>query len=255
MNSVRDFSIWPEDGKVVPVGDADITLDDAEHPLCLAHAPDIAANWTLESAANPALFNGRMLLHRDLRLEGNGRLSGRAHLVPYAALLWWRKQAPRPALGEHLFPVAVPVTADGAVLAIEMASHTANAGRVYCAAGSLDASDLDGGKVDLAGNMAREVREETGLDLSTAVDTSGWHALRINRAVTLFRVFRLAFDADEAVQHVLGHMAEDHEKEIARPVIIRPDDGAKRNLAPFMLPILDLIFSPESSLIPGRQRG
>jgi len=62
--------------------------------------------------------------------------------------------------------------ADGAIIAVRMSEHTANPGQVYCAAGSLDEGDVVEGRCDLLGNMLREVREETGLELS-ADDADG----------------------------------------------------------------------------------
>ena len=53
-------------------------------------------------------------------------------------------------------------------MAIRMAAHTVNAGRVYFAAGSFEPSDFRDGLVDADGNMVREVREETGLDIAGA---------------------------------------------------------------------------------------
>ena len=58
------------------------------------------------------------------------------------------------------------VTKDNALIAIRMAAHTVNAGRVYFAAGSFEPEDFPDGRVDAHGNMVREVTEETGLDIS-----------------------------------------------------------------------------------------
>lgn len=235
-------SLWPESGELFEIAGVEIELDESEHPLMIARRAEIEANWELEYAANPQLFNGELLLHRDLRLDADGKIRGVAHLAPYASVLWWRKQAERP-IAEHFFSIAVPITRDGALLAIRMADHTANAGRVYCAAGSLDAHDIVGGTVDPVHNLFREVAEETGIDLGKAMPRPGYYAVRINRAVTVFRIFDLDFDAKDAVQHILAHMEQDHEKEIAEPVIIRDAETEGRNYASFMPPIIDLIFA------------
>ena len=52
---------------------------------------------------------------------------------------------------------------DGAFLLGVMDAHTANAGKIYFPAGIADRSDVVGETVDLAGNVMREVAEETGL--------------------------------------------------------------------------------------------
>jgi hypothetical protein len=235
-------TVWPADDTLFEISKVDIMVKPEAHPILEQYNREIEANWELEHAANPALFNGEMLLHSTIDLSPEGGLSGIAHLTPYAAMLWWRKQPGRP-VAEHLFSIAVPVTSDGAILAIRMGMHTANAGKVYCAGGSLDAHDILDGMADLDGNMRREMLEETGIDLNEAVSVSPFYGSRFNRAVNVFRVFQLDFSADEAVRRIYSHMEHDEEKEIAEPVIIRDDDTEDRNYAAFMRPIVRHVFS------------
>lgn len=249
MSGCERGPAWPGDGVVFPVSGFDVGVGEGPHPLFLERWAEIEANWRAEFAANPALFNGQMLIHRDTRLLPDGLIVGTAHLTPYATMLWWRKQPDRP-LAEHLFPVAIPVTSDGALLAIEMGVHTANSGRIYCAAGSLDASDIADDRVDYPGNMAREVTEEIGFDLADWTPLTGYLGVRVHRAVTIFRVFRLPFDAEEACDRIHAHMESDHEKEIAGPVLIRNADRDGRNYAAFMPPIIDWMFADDSPVRP-----
>ncbi len=248
MNMSLQGFVWPEEGTLFDLSGYDVSVAAGPHPLYQQRRAEIEANWLAEHEANPALFNGEMLIHRDIRIDAGGRLAATGHLTPYATMLWWRKQPDRP-VAEHLFPIAVPITSDGAILAIEMGARTANAGRVYCAAGSLDAHDIiDGSKVDLDANMLREVREETGIDLTGATPVGGYLGVRIFRAVTLFRVFLLPYDAEEACARVRHHMETDDEQEIAGPVVIRDRSREGRNYPAFMPPIIDRIFSTDSPI-------
>ena len=81
----------------------------------------------------------------------------------------------------HVFAMALPVGSDGGVLAGRMAAHTANAGCVYCASGAFDRDDIIDGRFDADANMAREVAEETGLDLRDAEAATGYRVLVMER--------------------------------------------------------------------------
>ena len=53
--------------------------------------------------------------------------------------------------------------ADGAFVLGEMGQHTSNAGRIYFPSGHARPRRYQGRRVDIAGSVAREVEEETGL--------------------------------------------------------------------------------------------
>jgi 8-oxo-dGTP pyrophosphatase MutT (NUDIX family) len=238
MNSVPTG--WPEENIAFPLRSLDLFMLPGPHPLHEAHGPEIDSNWQVESARNPHLFNGRMVLQRDMSIA-DGHIVGRAHEIPYSALLWWRKR-PDPAGAFHLFGFAVPVSSDGAIIAIRMGPHTANAGQVYCAAGSLDLSDVVDGKLDLVSNMRREVLEETGLDLDEAVADPQFFATHAAHRIVVFRFFRFDLTAAEMLARITAHMPNDAEQEIAEALEIRSADRGLHSYNPMMFPILDLFF-------------
>ncbi len=63
---------------------------------------------------------------------------------------------------------------DDAYLLGEMAPHTAAAGSIYFPCGTPEPDDLVAGKADLLGNVARELKEETGLDIGEFEAGRGW---------------------------------------------------------------------------------
>lgn len=238
---ISTTSEWPVERVIFPVSRIDVRVADEPHPYSHSHRTEIAANWEREIAANPALYDGRMLLMRALEMR-DGAISGECHAVPFSAFLLWRKTRPA-GLAIHLFGLPVIVSSDGAVIAIRMAQHTANPGRVYCAAGSMDPEDILDGHCDLEGNMAREVLEETGLSLSEARTVSGYHGLHDQGAVTIFRAYHFADTAAELIERIAAHIVVDPEPEIDAAIAIRTADPGQYPYPPFMPPILEWVFN------------
>jgi 8-oxo-dGTP pyrophosphatase MutT (NUDIX family) len=231
---------FPAEGEVFEVSSFRLRVSEAPHPWVLENAAAIESNWQREVAANPRLFNGRMVFQRELRFE-RGHIEGRAHMVPFAAFLHWRRSG-RGDGGHHLFAMPMIASADGAVIAIRMADTTANPGRVYSPAGSLDAHDVKDGLCDLEENMRRETREETGLELDDMTADPICRAVHVANSVAVFRVFRSALDEEALRTRIAAHVAADPEPEISEMVGIRSPDPGAHDYVPFMPPALDWIF-------------
>lgn len=206
-------------GAVLPVHEIDVRLLDAPHPYESANAREIADNWKREHAANPALFNGTMVLLSALELSGT-RLFGQCHPVRYATMLYWRKNKGLDGV-EHSFAFPALVSRDNALVAIRMGRHTANPGRIYFPAGSFEPSDFTDGQVDLHGNMSREVMEETGIDIRPVPRDPHDHIYSENHSTVIFRRYWLDKDADELAQRIEQFVASEAEPEIEGPVVIR----------------------------------
>ena len=71
------------------------------------------------------------------------------------------------------------------------------------------------------GNMVREVREETGLDISGARRGERHYALSTERGTVIFRRYFLDATADEIASRIRDFVAGESEPEIEGPVIIR----------------------------------
>jgi 8-oxo-dGTP pyrophosphatase MutT (NUDIX family) len=244
MNSAfklqNDMAGWPPEKTVFPVARIDLKVIAGDHPFHLGEAEAVQENWKKEIAANPALYDGRMIFQRQLSVSEQG-VQGEAYVTQFSTFMWWRKQKDRSG-GFHVFAFPVAVSSDGAIIAIRMAQHTSNPGQVYCAAGSMDENDIVDGRCDVEGNMRREVMEETGLDLTEAAAEPGYYAAHANRSLTLFRVFRFPWTADEMLEKIRAHMLVDEEKEIDDAVAIRSADPTAHHYNVAMLPILAWFF-------------
>lgn len=226
---------------ILPVDAVDVRLDPGPHPFALSNAAAIAENWRQEIATNPALFDGAVVLLAELAYR-DGRLVGRCHAVNYSTFMLWRKRRENSG-AEHAYAHAVLVAGDNALVAIRMGPHTVNAGRVYFAAGSFEPIDFRDGLVDVDFNMIREVREETGLDLSAAERGQRYHALSMASGTVIFRRYRVAEPADELARRISAFVAAEAEPEIEGPVIIRSADDLPDGLMPHMKPLVEWHFA------------
>ncbi|MGJ8573097.1 MAG: NUDIX hydrolase [Hoeflea sp.] len=219
-----------------------LSLDPAEHPWVIAQRSAIAANWARDQIERPWLFNGTVLLHCGLQING-GVISGTSHRVPYAALRHLVATWPDDdADAWHLFGSGLILTSDDAMLLIRMAVKTANPGKVYAPAGSLDESDITDGTVDVQGSILREAREETGVDLSGAVAENRLLGWRRGQLVAVFRRFRLEETAEVLVRRITEHIRTDPEQEIADVVVVRRAEDAGPTAPPHMQAMIDFHF-------------
>ena len=235
---------FPPEGIIFPVTSFRLEVQPGEHPWQREHESAIAEHWRETVDANPHLFNGRMVFQRELSFAG-GHIEGKAQMAPYSAFLHWRASG-RGAGAHHLFAMPMIISSDGGLIAIRMARTTANPGRVYAPAGSLDEQDIVDGLCDLTGNMRRETLEETGLDLDDLVSEPGDFAIHILNSVAVFRIYRADMKADEISRLVDAHAAADPHGEIDGAVIIRDDAPSAHDYSPFMPPILNWLFTERS---------
>jgi 8-oxo-dGTP pyrophosphatase MutT (NUDIX family) len=226
---------------ILPVDQVDVRLDPGPHPFERDNAEAIAENWRRESAGNPALFDGTVVLLSMLAYRGTS-LVGRCHAVRYSTFMLWRRNG-QVAGAEHAYAHAMLVAGDNALVAIRMGSHTVNAGRVYFAAGSFEPTDFRDGLVDVDFNMIREVREETGLDLSGSARGRRYYALSTVSGTVIFRRYRETASAGEIARRISAFVAAEAEPEIDGPVIIRDAADLPDGLMEHMKPLIEWHFA------------
>ncbi len=195
---------------------AHVRLEDARHPLETEAKQRIEADWQRRFEANPRLFDGDVVLATRLEIVG-GRLEGICRPIRYAGLLHFLGLTEEEAVASgyfHIYCWAAVVSGDGKAIMGRMAGHTANAGRIFFPSGSLEAADFPGGIADIDGNMARELREETGLLLSDADAEPHYLLARGARTGALMRVYRFRQSADELVQQANAFIAGGKDDEL-----------------------------------------
>ena len=192
-------------------------------PFSCDRAHEIAAHWAGMIAAKPALFDGRVLLGCDIdhAQENGGALRATYFETAFSAFMAWRDFGFPGARVFNGFAMAALQSADGAFLLGEMAAHTANAGKSYFPAGTPDLDDVVGETVDLAGSVARELHEETGIALDERDFDPVWTIVRLGPRVACMRPVRLPMDADAVVARVADFLAREKQPELAGLRIVR----------------------------------
>lgn len=168
----------------------------------------------------PALWNGQVLLMHQ-QVLADGVLQGQYLQTDYASYAAWRAWG-RPPAGVHdCFSAAAILTADNAFLLGVMGPHTFNAGKVYFPCGTPDPTDIIGNKVDLELNVARELKEETGLDVAEFTEEPGWTAVIEGPIIAQIKVLRSKEPAVALRSRILEHLARERHPELADIRIVR----------------------------------
>jgi 8-oxo-dGTP pyrophosphatase MutT (NUDIX family) len=162
----------------------------------------------------PELWNGRVLLMHRYDIQG-GVLSGGFFETDYASFYAWRRWECPDRTVWDCFASAAILTGDGAFMLGEMNTHTSNAGHIYFPCGTPDPNDIKGGRVDFDFSVAREVKEETGLDLGAFDLEPGWTVVRSGYHVSVVKVARTAERAAELKARVSASLATQSPPEFA----------------------------------------
>ncbi len=175
---------------------------------------DIDAYFAKLQCEKPAVWNGRVLLLHDYAL-GGGIFRGSCLEADYASFSAWRHWGRPDALVNDCFGAAAIMAADGAFLLGVMGPHTANAGRIYFPCGTPDPDDIVNGRVDLDASVRRELKEETGLDISEFAAEPGWTSVFDLPLIAHIKVLRSRESAEVLRARILKHLAREEKPELA----------------------------------------
>jgi 8-oxo-dGTP pyrophosphatase MutT (NUDIX family) len=165
----------------------DLAVEAWPWPFALERRAEIDAHFAAQLRKNPALWNGRVLLGRNPVFSGE-RLSASYFEIDFASFLAWRDWGFADKSVFNGPGMGALRGNDGAFVLGEMAAHTANAERIYFPAGTPDLDDLRDGTVDIAGSVAREVEEETGLTAADYRADGPWHCVVSDGVIAMIRI-------------------------------------------------------------------
>ena len=181
---------------------------------------EIDAYFTALRQDKPSIWNGRVLLLHHHAMK-DGVLHGEYLETDYASFAAWRQWG-RPAAKVHdCFSAAAILAADDAFLLGVMGSHTFNAGKIYFPCGTPDPADIVGDKVDLELSVGRELKEETGLNITEFASEPGWTMVADGQLIAQIKVLRSKESSAALRERILTHLAREQHPELADIRIIR----------------------------------
>lgn len=192
----------------------------------------IDAHWRGLVAKNPALWNGDVLMGFDPAVAA-GRLTARLRSVDFASFVAWRDWGFIDPAAWNCFATPVLVSSDEALIYGVMAAHTLNAGLAYPPSGTLEALDIGaGGRIDLAGSMRREVREETGLELGEGRAGERFAVFEARR-LSIAQVHRFDQPAAALIARIEAFIAAEAEPELEGVIAVRTRSDLERPMPPY----------------------
>ncbi len=209
--------------RIEEISTIEFRLERVPWPFASARAQDVEAHWARLVSRHPDLYNGRVLLMRDVNVvatPSGRRLEGRCFVAEYKAFLAWRDFGFPDRAISNAFAMAVLRSADGAFVLGEMGQTTANAGQIYFPAGTPEPDDLVGGRVDLERSVRRELEEETGIRAAEITFEEGWTVVFQGQRIACMKTARSAHSAAELVARGASFIASEKQPELARLIAV-----------------------------------
>ncbi|OYU49470.1 MAG: NUDIX hydrolase [Rhizobiales bacterium PAR1] len=235
--------LGPDYPQIVPLRGLECRFEPMNWTFADENTEAIATHWARFIAEKPASFNGKVLIQHHWEVV-DGVYRGRYLETDYAAFIAWRDFGhPGPPM-RNGFAMAALQARDGAYLLGEMGAGTANAGKIFFAAGTPDRSDLTpDGRVDLAGSVLRELGEETGLRPEEVEVSGDWCSVLHGVRAAFMRPVRIDLPAEEARRLILARLPDLGEEELCDIHIARgPSDIDPARMPPFQAAYLAAMF-------------
>jgi 8-oxo-dGTP pyrophosphatase MutT (NUDIX family) len=205
---------------IKPVERLDLAFAPRPWPFALERRAEIERHFEKLKQAKPALWNGSMLLLHHHAIADDV-FHGAYLQTDFASAIAWRDWGYPDAMVKNCFGMGALRASDGAFLLGVMGAHTANAGKIYFPAGIVDQSDIAGETIDLAGNVMREVAEETGLTAGEVEAEDGWHSVFAGPNIAMVKVLHAREPATALRARILAHLAQEKQPELADIRIVR----------------------------------
>ena len=189
-------------------------------PFAEQRREEIDAHFKARQAEKPQMWNGRVLLGRNPACVGN-RFSAEAFETSFASFLAWRDWGFPDKDVFDGFGMGALRCADGAFALGEMGPQNATAGRVYFPSGTPDPDDVRDGKLDIAGSVAREMEEETGLSPADYRADPDWDVVVMGSIIAMIRILDVALAGEALRGRIEANLARQRQPELTRIHLVR----------------------------------
>ncbi|WP_034462785.1 NUDIX hydrolase [Afipia sp. P52-10] len=220
----------------------DLAFKPMDWPFATERAAEIAQHFARLKQVKPAIWNGRILQCRNRRIEDRVYRADYFE-TDFAAFMAWRDWNAAANGVSHCFGGGALRSADGAFVLGTMADHTANAGRVYFPAGTPEPGDIVAGRVDLAASVAREITEETGLEVTDYVVEDGWAVVEGPRFSACYQPLRAHLPAAALVEKINAFLRRETQPELSEIIAVRNLDDLPASAPEFVRAFLADAFA------------
>jgi hypothetical protein len=220
----------------------DLSLRPRAWPFAAQRRADIDAHFALRQSEKPQIWNGRVLLGRNPAFTGD-RFSSDYFETDFASFLAWRDWGFPDHDVFNGFGMGALRCSDGAFVMGEMGQHTANAGRIYFPSGTPDPDDISGDTVDIAGSVAREVAEETGLTPADYRTDAHWDCVVSGVAVAMIRILHVDSPGEALRARIEANLARQHQPELAAIHLVRKTSDLTAAMPRFVTAFIEAQFS------------
>jgi 8-oxo-dGTP pyrophosphatase MutT (NUDIX family) len=215
----------------------DLRVTQWRWPFADGRRGEIDAHFAELQRAIPQIWNGRVLLGRGPRFTGD-TFSAEYFETDFASFIAWRDWGFPDASVFNGFGMGALRSRDGAFVVGEMAAHTANAGKIYFPAGTPDLDDVRNGAVDIAGSVAREVEEETGLTPADYRIADHWDCVVAGPLIALMRDLQSDLDGAALRQQIESNLAKQTTPELVAIHLMRRQSDVTSAVPSYMAAFL-----------------
>jgi 8-oxo-dGTP pyrophosphatase MutT (NUDIX family) len=197
----------------------DLSFRPEPWPFADERRADIDAHFALKQREKP-IWNGRILLARDPLFAGE-RFGAAYFETDFASFLAWRDWGFPERQVFNGFGMGALRCSDGTFVLGEMGQHTSNAGRIYFPSGTPDLDDLRDGAVDMAGSVAREVEEETGLTPADYRPSAHWDCIISGSVIAMIRMLDVDSEGEVLRERIEANLARQQRPEFSAIHLVR----------------------------------